>query len=180
MFCDPLLLGSTCEQSGIIILSSVLVFRNHMSLILYIYTPTSALCEALSKRRPLKSLSYILIAALSSFSAIHVYVNTLSFCLASLLCSFTFIILLPPFYCVPSPSYLSLLYHALTTSIIFSTHLVLYWWNVSIAAFMQRKFSPRKQLLCCCFPCEGKFLLVNSQVTTCSNITRCCVLKQYC
>ena len=148
MFCDPLLLGSTCEQSGIIISSSVLVFRNHMSRILYIYTPTSALCEALSKRRPLKSLSYILIAALSSYQC-HSCVrkHTLSFCLASLLCSFTFIILLPPFYCVPSPSYSSLLYHALTTSIIFSTHLVLYWWNVSIAAFMQHFIASQNLVL---------------------------------
>ena len=55
----------------------------------------------------------------------------------ALCCTYSLSLLLPPFYCVPSPSYPSLLYHALTTSIIFSTHLVLYWWNVSIAAFMQ-------------------------------------------
>ena len=103
--------GSACEQSGIRILYSVFSLQKSSFLIIYIYTPTSALCEALSKRRPLKSLSYILIAALSSFMCTQTH--------SVLLIRLS--LLLPPFYCVPSPSYPSLLYHALTTSIIFST-----------------------------------------------------------
>ena len=70
-----------------------------------------------------------------------------------LCCAYSLSLLLPPFYCVPSPSYPSLLYHALTTSIIFSTHLVLYWWNVSIAASMQHFIAWNKLSIVKLVPC---------------------------
>ena len=78
-------------------------------------------------------------------------------------------LLLPPFYYVPSPSYPSLLYYALTTSIIFSTHLVLYWWNVSIAVFMQHFIASENLVLVNYFFDVLMLVKENFQLENCSS-----------